>query len=250
MSPAIITLTTDFGTGSHYVAQIKAAILSRSRDAVIVDIDHSVGSQNIGHGAVVMRDCCLQFPVGSIHIGVVDPGVGSERPNVACRIGDHFFVAPDNGLLSYLLDRKSLDSFFQDASSTFHGRDVMAPVAACLASGQALSELGETYHEIHRLPSSRPIVRSGEILGAVEFVDSFGNLISNIPAEQLVDSEALSIECCSQQTDGISSFYSEGTEGQLIGLVSSSGKLELAVVGGSASDRLGAKIGDEFHVRW
>src|SRR5262245_29081327 len=194
MSRAIITLTTDFGAGSSYVAQMKAAILSLERDVLLVDITHGIPPQQILEGAVVLADTCPHFPTGTIHIAVVDPGVGTERSIIAARIDSQTYIAPDNGLLTLVTRHKPATHIVRlnrseywrpVVSRTFHGRDVMAPVAAHLARGVSLEKFGDPCGKIVTLDDVDPVVGPAQVQGRCLVVDSFGNLITNIHRHML-----------------------------------------------------------------
>ena len=259
---SIITLTTDFGTGSPYVAAMKGVILSINPDATLVDITHDIRPQDIRHGAVVLGDVTGLFPDGTIHVAVVDPGVGTDRPIVYTRIGQHHFVVPDNGLLGELLERTPADHIVrienreywrEPVSNTFHGRDIMAPVAAHLSLGVLPEKLGPPAETTARLEMPKPRIRPGRIDGVVMEVDSFGNLITNITADMLVGypmDERVCIVCGIYETFGILSAYAQQHPDMFVALVGSSGRLELAIVEGNASQRLGLQAGMPVTVAW
>ena len=260
--PSLITLTTDFGPSSPYVAAMKGVILSRNPDARLVDLTHGVPAQDIRYAAIVLDEISPWFPAGTIHVAVVDPGVGSERKIIYARIGPQQYLAPDNGLLSRLARRRSPSTIIHVArpeywlptvSATFHGRDILAPVAAHLSLGLAPEALGERRQELVTLDWVEAIVTRGKIEGKIESIDSFGNLISNITAEQLADvprGDEVTVECDEHQTQGIFKTYSDQPEMTLIALVGSSGKLELAIVGDSAKIMLGVSVGTPIVVKW
>lgn len=262
MSRQIVTLTTDFGGGSPYVAQMKGVILSFNLEAVLVDITHDVAPQDVRQGALILEEVTRRFPQGSIHIAVVDPGVGTERKIVCAQIAGHFYVAPDNGLLSKvaLVERPTQivslgnrDYWLPEVSRTFHGRDIMAPVAAQLSLGTPMEQFGDPIDGLTMLSWPEPEVAANGILGAVVAIDSFGNLITNIPAEALAaagDSNAVAVTCAGTTTDGIVETYGRRPPGSLIALIGSAGKLEIAVVGGNAARKLGAKVGEPIAVTW
>src|SRR5687768_15648786 len=188
----LITLTTDFGNGSPYVAQVKGAILSVGREVDLVDITHGVAPQNVREGAVVLADATPRFPAGTIHVAVVDPGVGTKRRLVYAEISQQRYLAPDNGLLTLLARRwpptriLSLENrryWAPQPSSTFHGRDILAPVAAHLACGIDPADLGPPTDSLLLLDVPDPIRAPGSVCGEVQYVDSFGNLITNISRE-------------------------------------------------------------------
>lgn len=263
MPRPIITLTTDFGPGSPYVAAMKGVILSINPDVELVDITHAVPHQDIRQGAIVLDDACRWFPDGAIHVAVVDPGVGSMRRIVAARCGPHTFVCPDNGLLSRLALRHPPSTIIHvtraehwrpQISNTFHGRDIMAPVAARLSLGLPAEQLGDPLSELVTLDWPEVCVSPGKIEGVVESVDSFGNLITNITASQLETvprgEDQVRIECDEHETCGIFKAYADQPPMTLIALVGSSGKLELAIVDESAAIMLGVRAGTKVKVTW
>ena len=260
--PAILTLTTDFGAGSRYVAAMKGVILSINPEVRLVDLSHSVPHQDVRTGAIVLAETARWFPPDTIHVAVVDPGVGSRRRIVYARIGAQHFIAPDNGLLSCLtmLERPSKivcinnpRLWLQDVSHTFHGRDIMAPVAARLSRGLSPDELGPplsriielSWPEVQRVPN--------RIEGEVVEVDSFGNLITNITREMLhgvPTSEVVVVKCDDHETHGIYSTYSDQPSMTFMAHVGSTGRLELAIVDENASAMLGVKVGAPVCVTW
>ncbi len=259
---SIITLTTDFGTGSPYVAAMKGVILSINPAATVVDITHDVRPQDIRHGAVVLADVVELFPEDTVHVAVVDPGVGTDRAIVYTRIGKQNYVVPDNGLLGELLERTPAErvvrienpEFWREpVSSTFHGRDIMAPVAAHLSLGVSPERLGPVVESIQELELPKARIRPGRIDGVIIEVDSFGNLITNITADMLVGyptDERVCIVCGIYETWGIHSAYAQQHADMFVALVGSTGRLELAIVKGNASKRLGLQAGMPVTVAW
>lgn len=259
---AIITLTTDFGVGSQYAAAMKGVILSIAPSATIVDIAHSIPPQDIRHAAMLLDDVADWFPAETIHVAVVDPGVGTERAIVYARIGQQHFIAPDNGLLSRLAARRPPTKLVRlcqraywlpEVSATFHGRDIMAPVAAHLAQGVEPDRLGSPLDRIASLdwPSATP--RPNRIDGSVIEIDSFGNLITNITVDLIAgrptDRRAC-IVCSIYETWGIYRTYDDQPGGTLIALIGSSGRLEVAIVRDSAAERLGVGVGMPVTLAW
>jgi hypothetical protein len=255
---SIITLTTDFGLADGYAGTMKGVILGIAPTATIVDISHDISPQDVREAAYTLYTAYPYFPQGTIHVVVVDPGVGSERRAIALRTPRATFVAPDNGVLSYVVAREMVEEIvdltnpryhLSPASCTFHGRDIFAPAAAHLARGIPLAELGEPLAEIVAFPLPRPQVRpDGTIVGQVIHVDRFGNLITSITSRDLADHLLLresTIQIKGQSIRGIANSYAEGTPGKLLALIGSSAHLEIAVPGGSASQALEAKVGDE-----
>ena len=262
MPRPIITLTTDFGEGSRYVAAMKGVILSINPQAQVVDVSHSVSHQDIRTGAIVLAETARWFPPETIHVAVIDPGAGSSRRIVYARIGTQQFIAPDNGVLSCLamLERPSKivclnESRFwlPEVSHTFHGRDIMAPVAARLSTGLSPDELGQPMNQLIEL--SWPEVQRvpNRIEGEVVEVDSFGNLITNITSEMLhgvPTSEVVVVKCEEHETQGIYSTYSDQPSMTFMAHVGSTGRLELAIVDENASAMLGVKVGAAVCVTW
>lgn len=261
---SIITLTTDFGTDSPYIAAMKGVILSINPDATIVDLTHSIHPQNIREGAVVLHDVARQFPDDTIHIAVVDPGVGTNRAILAARIGRWTFIAPDNGLLSLITSEVKPEEviiinlqndayWHKPVSATFHGRDIMAPAAAHLSLGVSMNELGTPSETLHELDWPRAVAQENRVDGLVREVDSFGNLVTNISVEMLsgypTDNRAC-VVCDIYETWGIFRTYGDQPRGTLIALVGSNNFLELAIVGESASKRLGVRAGATVTVAW
>jgi S-adenosyl-L-methionine hydrolase (adenosine-forming) len=260
--PPVITLTTDFGTGSPYVAAMKGVILSINPAATIVDVTHEIPPQNVRQGALVLEEMARWFPPETIHVAVVDPGVGTERAIIYARLGNQQFVLPDNGLLSRLALSASPSTiitvtepanWLPVVSRTFHGRDIMAPVAARISLGLDPVRLGPVQADIERLDWTEARVAEKRIEGTVQSIDSFGNLITDIPADALANAprgEEVSIVCDDHETRGIFNTYGDQPEMTLIALVGSSGKLELAIVGESAAMMLGVKVGTPVTISW
>jgi S-adenosylmethionine hydrolase len=258
----IITLTTDFGAESPYVAAIKGAILSINPQASIVDVSHSVPPQDIRQGAWVLDEVLPTFPRGTIHVAVVDPGVGTSREIVCATFDEQHCIAPDNGLLSRLAlrSRPTRIVAVSDArwwrspvSNTFHGRDIMAPVAAHLSLGVKPAELGPPRDSLVELDWAEVRVLPGKIQGSVRSVDTFGNLITDITRDALAAAprdERLRIDCDEHHTFGLFETYGDQPEMTLMALVGSSGYLELAIVGDSAALMLGIGIGAPVTLSW
>lgn len=259
---SIITLTTDFGHDSPYVAAMKAVILSINPDARIVDITHSVPPQDIRHGAIVLDDVAELFPAASIHVVVVDPGVGTDRAIVYARLAGQQFVAPDNGLLSLVAERHPPETIIalenraywrEPVSATFHGRDIIAPAAGHLSLGLDPAKLGRRLDRLSNFlwPTARQL--SQRLEGMVVAIDSFGNLITNVPGRMLSGrptDERVTVVCGIYETSGVYRTYAEQPPGMFIALVGSTGRLELAIVGDNAAARLGIQVGTPVVVAW
>ena len=252
---ALITLLTDFGVSSPYVAQMKGVLASRCPNARIIDLTHSIPPQNVTAGAIVLADSVPWFPRGTVAIAVVDPGVGTERRILAAQIGQWHVVLPDNGLISDLTSHHDVRSvvaldrsefWLSPVSSTFHGRDIMSPVAAAITQGVPIEELGEPVDNWVQLRIPVPELSGRRLSGEVIFVDSFGNLITNISVEQVSESDRISIE--DYVVPGLVQAYGEHRAGELIALVGSSGRLEFAVVDGNAQEKLGLTAGARVRV--
>jgi hypothetical protein len=261
MRTSIITLTTDFGSTDTYVAQMKGVILGINPGATIVDVTHAIPPQDVRRGAGVLCEIARAFPEGTIHVGVVDPGVGGSRALLAAQAVGQRFLAPDNGLLSLLfksfppehVHRLQADRFWRKpVSATFHGRDVLAPVAAHWSRGTDIAEFGPSYdlRSLVTFPAEEPRRLGRSLVGQVESIDHFGNLITNIGDTDLPAGEgrALSIVIGDARIPGISHSYSDQPMGHLVALIGSSAHLEIAVNQGSAAMILSAGPGIEVRV--
>jgi len=268
-SKAIITLTTDFGTDDAYVAAMKGVILEINPEATIVDISHSIDPQNISQGAFVFSTAYSCFPQDTVHLVVVDPGVGSPRRAIILETKNAIFVAPDNGVLSYVIQASvkkrisrptlmklppELRAFEitnpkfwrQPVSSTFHGRDIFAPVAAHITLGKPLNELGRPIASVNVIALPRPHTNAaGNLVGHILHIDHFGNLITDITGEAL-PSGAYSIEVAGHKIGSLSQSYDQAQE--LAALIGGRGRLEIALKGGDAARLLGSKVGDELRI--
>jgi S-adenosyl-L-methionine hydrolase (adenosine-forming) len=243
----VITLLTDFGLADTYVGQVKGAVLTIAPQATLVDLTHAVPPQDIGAGAFLLWSAVEAFPTGSVHLAVVDPGVGSVRRAVAIRSrrGD-VFVGPDNGLLLPAVTRlggadRAVELAEQrywrpNPSWTFHGRDIFGPVAAHLANGVPLEAIGHTISDLQQLAFSEPHGLVGEVI----HVDAFGNLVTNLPAERLPARFRLTIR---GQTVDAAPNYQAVPAGELLALVGSAGLLEISARDASAASLTGATRG-------
>ncbi len=256
----IITFLTDFGTRDAYVAAMKGVALSVNPAAMLVDVSHDIPPQDIMQAAFVLRDCASWFPPGTVHLCVVDPGVGSERAAIAVRSGGHYFVGPDNGLFSLVLGTEPDEAVIldnpdawqrPDASTTFHGRDVFAPVAGHLASGRPLAELGSPLDRLTPLHWALPIHDDQGIRGWVVHVDRFGNCITNITGDEFVEGRSLRRFKCYAGTvilDRLKTAYADVEGGDPLLLFNSSGLLEIAVSRGNAAELYGLRTGSPINV--
>jgi S-adenosylmethionine hydrolase len=258
----IITLTTDFGVSSPYVAAMKGVLLSINPELTIVDLTHSIPPQDIAAGALVLRDTALLFPSWTIHVVVVDPGVGTNRAILYAEIAGHRFICPDNGLLTWLAERHPPtkiirvveEQFFrQPVSPTFHGRDIMAPVAAQLSLGLEPEQLGPPLAELKMLSHVGAERMANKIQGQVVTIDSFGNLITNITRDMLSGvprDESVTVRCDEHETLGIFDTYGEHPPMTLVALIGSNDSLEIAIVDDSAKIMLGVGVGAPVEVSW
>lgn len=261
----IITLTTDFGLTDGYVGAMKGVMLSIAPEARLVDISHEIGPGNIRQAAFVLSSVTPYFPEGTIHVAVVDPGVGSARRAIAARTSRAILIAPDNGLLSLCLADQPAEIrqlvnpryHLPQVSATFHGRDIFAPVAAHLATGAAFDDLGPPVTDAVTL-ALPAVIRDAEGVwrGEVLHVDRFGNLITNFfhfpPSTFCLPPSAfhlLAIEIGQHRIYGLARTYADRAPGELLALIGSSGYLEIAVRDGNAAQVLGAQVGDAVLVR-
>lgn len=261
VSPPIV-LTTDYGHGSPYVGALRGSILAIHPAAVIVDLTHGVPPQDIAAGAWTLVDHVPAFPPRTIHVVVVDPGVGTSRRAIFAEIGPWQFVAPDNGLLACLARRWPVSTIREltepqwwrhPVSRTFHGRDIFAPVAAHLALGLDPARLGPLQTTLTQLAWPEVLIVPGMIQGTVRTVDSFGNLVTDISADALRDTprdESVRIECDEHETLGIYQTYGDQPQMTFMAVVGSSGFLELSIVGDSAAMMLGVRPGAKVTVKW
>jgi len=257
----LITLLTDFGTRDPYVAAMKGVILAVNPEAELVDLSHEVPPQDIAAGAFFLAAAVPYFPTGTIHLAVVDPGVGTARRGLAAKAGGHFLVGPDNGLF-HLVFREtsaltvvSLENpayFRPEVSPTFHGRDIFAPVAAHLSLGVPLPELGPPLREPVRLPFPEPVFSDTRVEGQIVAVDRFGNLVSNIPWEALkhwLTGRPFRLHLGSLVLTNLSRTYADAAPGEALALVGSHGYLEIACNQASAAGSLGLGVGAAVTIR-
>lgn len=256
---SIITLTTDFGLQDHYVSVMKAVMLGIAPDVRLVDVSHQIPPQDIMAGAWVVRNASLSFPKGTIHLVVVDPGVGTARNPVAIRIKDQIYVGPDNGIFSLIADefeytarRLTEKKFWVDnPSNTFHGRDIFSPVAAHLANGVPFEELGEPVDELVTYRWAVPISDKDGIQGWVIHIDRFGNLISNIPADLIhksIGNSRFRIYVGNTILDEVVTTFADVTDGEPVAYIGSSGTLEIAINKGNAREMLGVQKGAQISI--
>ncbi len=253
----IITLLTDFGYRDAFVGTMKGVILRINPDVTIVDISHGIDPCDIRAASFLLAQSYPFFPAGTVHVIVVDPGVGTERKAIAVKTEKAFYIAPDNGVLSWLYATQkgyvareitNQNLFVHPVSRTFHGRDIFAPVAAHLSAGVPFASLGPEIHDYNRGSYKFPQKKAGTIIGEIIYIDRFGNLISNIPKADLYDKEIRSIQIKDVHLDHLSDSYGEKNVGEALAIVGSHGFLEIAVREGNAAGKYGLKIGCEIRI--
>src|SRR5215212_2244572 len=250
---SVITLTTDFGIRNGFVGIMKGVIFGIAAQAKIVDISHTIAPQDVHEGAFTLWRAVPFFSASAIHVYVVDPGVGTQRRPLAARLGNQYFVGPDNGMLTPLIEdaerNKKVMEFIHlnnprywlpKISRTFHGRDIFAPVGAHLANGVSLSELGTPFHDPVRMELPHPIKTDTGWIANIIGIDSFGNLTTDLPFSALQDQPTVLFRLRGGKVDGITESYGHKQPGELIALVDSEDYLEIAVVNGNAAQRLDA----------
>jgi hypothetical protein len=265
---SIITLTTDFGVGSPYVAAMKGVMLSIDPDARLIDLSHAIQPQQIRQAAMILADTTPLFPADSLHVVVVDPGVGTTRAIVYVEMGTQRYLCPDNGLLSLVQKRARLakpceptmirhitseQHFRHPVSPTFHGRDIMAPIAAHLSLGLAPESLGPPLESLQELNWPGAVKVANRMTGEIIAEDSFGNLITNITRTQLEGvptGTEVGVFCEDHETRGIFTTYADQPAMTLIALIGSGDQLELAIVDDNAATMLGLGVGAPVEIRW
>ena len=252
----IVTLTTDFGTRDSYVAQLKGVLLAGCADVRIHDLTHGIASHDVVEGALFLAGAVPAFPPGTVHLAVVDPGVGGDRRAIAVEVAGQRVVCPDNGLLTLLSRSHPVGATYELtnphfrrelASATFEGRDVFAPAAAHLACGGALSDLGPSVSGLTQLELPEPVAGEDGVRGEVLHVDRFGNAITNIPASMLTWLDDIRVHAAGRDV-ALLHTYADGEAGEALALAGSSGYVEVAVREGSAADVLGLGRGDAVRV--
>jgi S-adenosylmethionine hydrolase len=261
MSSPVITLLTDFGTRDHYVASMKGVILRINPKCTLVDITHKIKAHDIQEGAFILANAYSFFPKGTIHLALVDPGVGGARKPILFVTSNYFFVGPDNGIFGLALRREKVrraielnngDYFLPQVSSTFHGRDLFAPVAAHLSMGVHPKEFGGKINSWEACDFNRPVTRNKKLEGEVFHIDAFGNLVTNIEEETLypfIKGHPFGVQIKNIMIRDLKKGYWEGKKGEIMALIGSGGFLEISVREGNARDVLKAKRGEKIEVR-
>jgi len=266
----VITLLSDFGLDDHYVGVMKGVILATNPEVHIVDISHAIPPYDVTAAALVLASAYHYFPKGAIHVAVVDPGVGGDRRGLLAATDNYFFIGPDNGTFTYIYDDPSflwarhlrtVEYFLEKVSSTFHGRDVFAPVAGHLSLGEPTDSFGPLAEDLVRLETARPVVgEDGSIRGEVIYVDRFGNLITNIDTSAFWEGESRAgsmeenlipvIEACGKVIRGMSEFYGAVPPGEAGAQLNSWSRMEIFMPEGNAARELGAGKGLPVRVRF
>jgi S-adenosylmethionine hydrolase len=258
----IITLLTDFGTKDGYHGVMKGVIWGIAPGVKIADITHQISPQNVLEGALAYSRVAHFFPPGTIHVGVVDPGVGTARRPIAAQIGSQFFVGPDNGLCTLLVQQSrqqnetvrfvKLDQpkyWLSEVSNVFHGRDIFSPVAAHLANGVVLGDLGSPIDDPRLLQIPEPERTANGWRGQIVIVDNFGNLSSNLRHAHLAGLDDVTVEIAGQSIHGLLQTFGEGQPGELVALFGEADDLAVCVVNGDAARRLNVRVGEPLVAR-
>jgi len=252
----IVTLITDFGLLGEYVGAMKGAILKVNPRCQVVDVTHQIAPQDVLQASFILKNTYPYYPSGTIHVVVVDPGVGSSRRPIILEKEEHIFVGPDNGVFTFVLSGKGKtegyeitrrEFFLAPLSDTFHGRDLFAPVAGYLSLGMEPDQFGPPAGDFLQAQWPKPQVRGKKLVGRILFCDSFGNLITNISRQEygrLVEGRPLQIKGRGWQIGRVYRTYSQGGPGQPMALFGSTGLLELSINRGNAEKTLGLKPGN------
>ncbi|MBS1790343.1 MAG: SAM-dependent chlorinase/fluorinase [Acidobacteria bacterium] len=258
----MITLLTDFGTADYFVPAVKGVILSLNPQVQIIDLTHEIPAQDIAAGAFTLGACYQNFPAGTIHVAVVDPGVGSSRRAIVVEAGDYRFVGPDNGIFSYVFAREAQVKVFnvereefcrQPISATFHGRDVFAPVAAHLSNGLLPENVGRVIEDYVRVEIPQPVVSENgrRITGSVIHIDHFGNCVTNLTARELsperTEQAAAKLRFASQQITQFGSHFAQAArQGRLFAYLGSADYWEIALWCDSAAEKFAVSRGSQI----
>lgn len=260
MPSPILTLTTDFGLSDHYVGAMKGVILGICPKAQIVDITHGIGAYEIAEGAFAIAQAWRCFPKGTVHVVVVDPGVGTARRPILMEAAGHRFIAPDNGVLSMIYGREKArirvitnDRYFRKpVSSTFHGRDIFSPVAAHVAAGVAPSKMGKLIDDYLRPAFQSPVqVGKRRWNGSILKVDHFGNIVTNFHSEEFrdLDRRTFAFAVGPREVSVLARNYSESSPGELFAVIGSSGYYEISLAQASAAKAVGCASGSPVELQ-
>jgi S-adenosylmethionine hydrolase len=255
---AVITLTTDFGLTDPFVGTMKGVILNITPNAQVIDITHAIEPQNIRQAALVLESAHSYFPKNTVHLVVVDPGVGSARRPIAVKTKSAVFVGPDNGVLTSVIDSASKvyeltksNYFLKSPSSTFHGRDVFAPASAWIAKGTPLSKIGKKICDPHIVEFLQPKVHENTIIGEIIYIDRFGNCISNISGEFLraLKTESLTLHIGKRRIQGVTTHYSQLKSKEIGCLMNSWDRLEIFCRDDNAQNKLKCRVGTTIKIK-
>ena len=242
---SVVTLTTDFGTRDGYVAEMKGVLLGLNPEMTLVDVTHEIGSQDVQHGAYVLSTIARRFPRNTVHVAVVDPGVGTDRRPIIAECGGCLFIGPDNGLLTPILrdpEAKAVHEITntkmmaEHVSRTFHGRDVFAPAAAHASQGSSVHAFGPSISDPVLLPTWNVRRECNRVVGHVVHVDRFGNLITNLGVDLLGARNAIEVRGGGHAVKGVSETYDNVEPGRALALIGSQATVEVSVNGGNASE--------------
>jgi S-adenosyl-L-methionine hydrolase (adenosine-forming) len=256
----LITLTTDFGGKDWFVGTMKGVVLGINPAVVVVDVTHEIPSGDVRAGAFALASSCSYFPRGTVHLAVVDPGVGSARKAIVVRTANYLFVGPNNGVLGGAVAKETIREIFslenpayslQPISRTFHGRDVFAPAAAHLSRGLNPQKLGPRLPDLVRLSYPHPQTSGPHIQGEILYVDRFGNAITNIGQDFVpnLGGRTPSLAVCRRCRAPVKAFYQAVVSGRPVAVIGSNGTLEIAVNNGNASEKFGLRRGDPVILR-
>jgi S-adenosyl-L-methionine hydrolase (adenosine-forming) len=264
MPRPIVTFLSDFGTQDWFVGVVHGVVQTVAPEAHVVDLNHSIPPGHVARGAFILEAASADFPPETIHLAVVDPGVGTNRRALAVRARGQFYVGPDNGLLEYALAAPDAVAhalveerwFRRPVSRTFHGRDIFAPVAGHITRGVPLEAFGPRVTDPVRLPQAYPTFEGDQLLGRVMFIDHFGNALTNLTTSALRASfgdqpreDVFEVQLLDRKVGGLAHSYGDAPVGTIVAIVGSSGRIEIAQVGGDVAARLGVGEGDPVSVR-
>lgn len=249
----IITLLTDFGLQDPFVGIMKGVMLNINPKIHIVDITHNIRSYDVFEGALTLFQSYSFFPKGTIHIAVVDPGVGSDRKKLIIKTNSYFFIVPDNGIVSFIADREDVDVyeiynekyFLKHISNTFHGRDIFAPVGAFLSKGVNQKKIGRSINEFKRFYIPKIQINKKRGVATVIHIDKFGNIITNIDKSYIDNIECLYVK--KRTIDKIKSFYEEGADGEIFAILGSTNYLEISINRENISEKMKIIKGDKIY---
>lgn len=258
---ATVSLTTDFGNLNGFVGTMKGVIWKIAPEVNIADISHEIPAQDIRTGSIALWRASVYFPAGSVHVAVIDPGVGTARRAIAAQLGDQYYVMPDNGLITPMLEDAEAaglevriihlnkpEYWLPQVYTTFHGRDIFAPVGAHLAAGVLLEQLGTLIDDPVRLPLPKPVRTDEGVEGSIVVIDVFGNCSTNVRVSEVPDLKNATVRIAGQVIHGILPSYGHAKVGDLVAVTDSEGFIEVAVVNGSAAKSYGIKVDEAVRI--